>query len=318
MQLISVIVPSYNEEKNIEVLAYQLITIFESLQYRCELIFINDGSFDDTENVLKALCKELPNIYFINLSRNFGQQNALKAGYDYANGQAVICMDSDLQNPPELIRQLISKWEEGFDIVLCKRRGAHQKSGIFKHLTSVIFYKLLKIISDIPIEQHTPDFRLLDRKIVDIIKGLPEGEIFLRGIISWLGFKKIVVQYEHCARIHGQTNYSYGKMFHLAISGLTSFSVRPLHLAIYLGLFISGLSLLYIPYVFLRYFNGHTISGWASLIVVVSFLGGLQLFILGIMGTYIGKIFIQSKKRPEYIVKDTNLNVEQHTKYHFN
>jgi len=308
MSLITVIIPAYNEEENILILATKLIDVLESTPYKLELIFVNDGSADNSEEVLKELSTQFINFYFINFSRNFGQQNALRAGYDYSRGDAVICMDADLQNPPELVLELIKKWEEGFQVVLCRRRGAKQHGGFIKEITSRLFYKLLTLISDTPIERDAPDFRLIDRKLVNIIKDLPEKDIFLRGIISWMGFKKTIVEYNHGLRINGNTNYSLPKMLKLATSGITSFSVKPLHMAIYLGLFISSLSLFYIPYVFVRFFYGHTISGWASLIVTVSFLGGLQLLIMGIIGLYLGKLFIQNKQRPEYIVKSTNID----------
>ncbi|ETZ23812.1 glycosyltransferase family 2 protein [Pedobacter sp. V48] len=308
MSLITVIIPAYNEEKNILLIATRLIEVLETRSYELELIFINDGSKDNSEEVLKMLSNRFANVYFINFSRNFGQQNALRAGYDYSTGDAVICMDADLQNPPELVLELIKKWEEGFDVVLCRRRKAKQHGGFLKEITSKFFYRLLTIISDTPIEHDSPDFRLIDRKLVNIIKNLPENDIFLRGLISWMGFQKTVVEYNHGLRINGNTSYSLPKMIKLATSGITSFSVKPLHIAIYLGLFISCLSLSYIPYVFVKFFYGHTISGWASLIVTVSFLGGLQLLILGIIGLYLGKLFIQNKQRPEYIVKSTNMD----------
>jgi glycosyltransferase involved in cell wall biosynthesis len=308
MATISVIIPAYNEEKNLPFLVKRLLDVFLKLSHVCEVIIINDGSTDNTESVLKDLCDLHQDLYYINLSRNFGQQNALRAGYNYATGDAVICMDADLQNPPEMIVELIDKWEKGFDVVLCKRRDAKQHGGFIKEITSKFFYKIINLIVEIPLESNSPDFRLIDRKLVDIIKDLPEKDIFLRGIISWMGFKKTVVEYNHSLRIHGSTSYSYSKMFNLAISGLTSFSVKPLYIAIYIGIFISCMSLLYIPYVFVKYYFGYTVSGWSSLIVTVSFIGGLQLLILGIIGLYIGKLFIQSKQRPEYIVRETNLN----------
>ena len=307
MTLISVIIPAFNEENNLEILAENVIRVFHDLPYALELIIINDGSIDDTEQKIKDLSSKLPDFYYLNFSRNFGQQSALKAGYDYSNGDAVICMDADLQNPPEIIPELIAKWEEGYEIVLCKRKDANQNGGFFKEMSSRGFYRIIRFLSEIPIEKSSPDFRLLDRKLVNIIKNLPEKDMFLRGMISWMGFNKTVVEYSHGTRLSGNTHYSFGKMIALAATGITSLSVRPLHLAIYLGLFISGLSLLYIPYVFFQYYNGHTISGWSSLIVTVSFLGGLQLFILGIIGLYLGKLVFQVKQRPDYIIKNSNL-----------
>jgi polyisoprenyl-phosphate glycosyltransferase len=306
-KVISVIVPAYNEEKSLPVLVEKLTGLFNESPYDLELIVINDGSSDDTLSVIQSLSQQYPSLYYIDFSRNFGQQSALRAGYDHARGDAVICMDADLQNPPEIVLELIKKWEEGFDVVICKRKDAKQNSGALKEITSRLFYSIMSRISDIPIESNSPDFRLLDRKLVKIIKELPEKEIFFRGLIAWMGFRTTVVEYEHNARQFGTTKYSVKKMVKLAFSGLTSFSVKPLHTAIYLGVLISGLSLLYIPYVLISYYNGDAISGWASLIVTVAFFGGLQLLILGVIGLYLGNLFMQSKQRPEYIVRDTNL-----------
>ncbi|WP_207428608.1 glycosyltransferase family 2 protein [Pedobacter sp. SYSU D00535] len=306
-KVISVIIPAYNEEQNLPLLTEKLYRLFERLPYSLELIFINDGSRDKSLDVLKQLSNQYNNLFYIDFSRNFGQQNALRAGYDYSSGDAVICMDADLQNPPEVVEELIHKWEEGFEVVVCKRRGAVQNAGAFKESTSRAFYRLMSFLTDIPVEPNSPDFRLIDRKLVNVIKDLNEKDIFFRGLISWMGFKKAVVEYDHSVRLHGETKYSLQKMIKLASSGLTSFSVKPLHLAMYLGLIISSLSLLYIPYAFISYFRGETISGWASLIVTVAFFGGLQLLILGVIGMYLGKLFMQSKQRPEYIVRETNL-----------
>lgn len=304
---ISIIIPAFNEEPNLPVVTERLYSLFENSPYTLELIFINDGSKDGSLEVLKLLSQQYPNFYFIDFSRNFGQQNALRAGYDYATGEAVICMDADLQNPPEVVKELVQKWEEGYEVVICKRRDATQNAGAFKENTSRLFYKIMSFLTNISIEPNSPDFRLIDRKLVNVIKDLTEKEIFFRGLISWMGFRKTVIEYDHSIRLHGDTKYSLKKMIKLASSGLTSFSVKPLHLAIYLGLFISGLSILYVPYALYSYYSGNAISGWASLIVTISFFGGLQLLILGVIGLYLGKLFMQSKQRPEYIVRETNL-----------
>ncbi|MEJ2884611.1 glycosyltransferase family 2 protein [Pedobacter sp. GR22-6] len=307
MTLISVIIPAFNEAGNLEILTSRLIEVFKEIPYQLEIIVINDGSSDDSQATIEALSSVFNNFFYLNLSRNFGQQSALKAGYDYSRGDAVICMDADLQNPPEMIFLLLKKWEEGYEIVLCKRKNANQGAGYFKKFSSKFFYKALSLLSEVPVERDTPDFRLLDRKLVQIIKQLPEKDIFLRGIISWAGFNRAIVEYCHGPRFRGHTNYSIGKMVALAATGITSFSARPLHIAIYMGLFFSGLSLLFITYAIVRYYQGHTISGWASLIVTVTFLGGLQLFILGIIGLYIGKLLIQAKQRPDYVIRNTNM-----------
>ena len=307
MALISIIIPAYNEQANIKELVERLYKVIININYHFEIIIINDGSSDDSLSVLSDLSETYKQLHFIDFSRNFGQQNALRAGYDYAKGDAVICMDADLQNPPELIIQMIQNWENGFDVVLCKRKGGKQHGSFFKEHTSKFFYKILNFMSETHIDQDVPDFRLIDRKLVNIIKELPEKDLFLRGIISWMGFKKTVVEYEHKKRLNGDSGYSSLKMFRLALSGLTGFSVKPLHFAIYLGIIMSGLSLIYILYAIIRYYTGNTISGWLSIIITITFLGGLQLFVLGIIGLYIGKFFIQTKNRPEYIVNKTTL-----------
>lgn len=306
---ISVIIPAYNEEENIPLIAERLFALFESHPgYDPEVIFMNDGSRDGSIEVLKTLSEKYTNLYYIDFSRNFGHQNALRAGYDHATGDAVICLDADMQHPPEMIFELVKEWENGFEVVLCKRKDSGEHPGRFKQASSNSFYRTLSFLTDINIEPSAADFRLIDRKLVDIIKTLPEKDIFFRGLIAWMGFKQTVVEYEQNARIHGNTKYSFRKMVSLAFTGLTSFSVKPLHTAIYLGLTISCLSILYIPYALLSYITGNAISGWASLIVTVSFFGGLQLLILGVMGLYLGKLFMQSKHRPEYIVRETNIH----------
>ncbi len=308
---ISVIIPAYNEEDNIPLLAERLYKVFELQQvYKLETIFLNDGSQDTSLDVLKMLSIQYKNFYYLDFSRNFGHQNALRAGYDHATGDAIICMDADMQHPPEMIMELVKEWENGYDVVLCKRKNTEQHLGTLKKASSKGFYQALSFLTDIEIEPSAADFRLIDRKVADIIKTLPEKDIFFRGLIAWMGFKQTVIEYDQDARVHGETKYSFRKMVGLAFSGLTSFSVKPLHTAIYLGITISLLSLLYIPYAFLSYFSGHAISGWASLIVTVSFFGGLQLLILGVMGLYLGKLFMQSKHRPEYIVRETNMKFD--------
>lgn len=308
MSLISIIIPAFNEEKNIPLLVSELRNVTCKTNYTVEIIFINDGSTDNSADILRNLSSCDANLFFINFSRNFGQQSALRAGYIYAKGNAVICMDADLQNPPEIILEMLKKWEEGNEVVVCKRKNGKQNGNVFKEASSKLFYHIFRYFTENKGETNCPDFRLLDRKLVNIINSLPENDMFLRGIIPWMGFNTAVCVYDHGHRINGDTKYSLMKMIKLATTGVTGFSVRPLHLAIYIGLFFSCLSLLYIPYVFVRFFYGHTISGWSSLIVTVTFLGGLQLLILGVIGLYLGKLFMQMKQRPDYIIKDTNFH----------
>lgn len=305
--LVSVIIPAYNEATNIKPLVDHLIQILSETTYDFELIIINDGSSDNSLEVISELALSHTELYFIDFSRNFGHQNALKAGYDHARGQAVVCMDADLQHPPDFIPEMLKKWEGGFEVVLGQRKNKHLHTGWGKKLSSVFFYKLLNFISDTPIDPDTPDFRLIDQKLVKIIRELPEKDLFLRGLIPWVGYNKVILEYEQGNRLSGKSSYNPAKMFMLALSGITGFSVKPLHSAIFIGTVISGLSCLYIPYVLLKYFTGQVISGWSSLIITVTFLGGVQLFVLGIIGLYLGKLFIQVKDRPEYIIRKTNL-----------
>ncbi len=302
--MISIIIPVYNEEQNIPNLVEKIQDSISLIPYNFELLVINDGSSDNSISEIRKICNYYRNCYFISFSRNFGQQNALLAGYDYAKGDAVITMDADLQNPPEMIAHMIKKWELGYEIVLCKRKRIKQDKTVLKGLTSKIFYKILRFLSDVNIESNSPDFRLLDSRVVQIIRQIQDYDVFLRGIISWVGFQRATIYYDHGLRLYGQTKYSFLKMANLAIAGLTSFSVKPLYIAIYLGLFFSIIGLLYVPYVIISYLNGGSVDGWSSLIITIAFFGGVQLLILGIMGVYIGKIFMQGKGRPRYVIKE--------------
>ena len=231
---------------------------------------------------------------------------AVKAGLDHAFGDAVISMDCDLQHPPALLPELIQKWEEGNQVVATLRTYPSEISKK-KQQTSQQFYKILNLLSDIEIKEGSADFRLLDQAVVKVIRSMNENEPFLRGIVPWVGFQQVYLPYTAQARFAGQTKYTMKKMLHLALAGVTAFSVKPLYFAVLLGFFFSCLSVLYIPYVIFAFINGSEISGWASLIMTIVFFGGLQLIILGIIGIYIGKIFKQTKERPSYIIQEENL-----------
>lgn len=305
-KLVSIVVPSFNEEGNIETLALRLIEVFKNLPYQYEVIFIDDGSSDQTLNKLKALDTIGENFFYLELSRNFGHQNALKAGYDHASGDCVICMDSDLQHPPELIPQFLEKWEEGYDVVYTTREYADEAT-FFKRKTSDIYYRLINSISDTKLEKGTADFRLIDRKVVNVLTQLPENGIFMRGLIQWLGFRQFAINYVCDPRFSGKSKYTFKRMVQFAVEGVTAFSVRPLNIAIGIGLFFSAAAILYIPYILISYFSGHVVSGWSSLLATVVFFGGVQLMVLGIIGLYLGKLFMQAKQRPNYIVRSSNL-----------
>ncbi|MCJ8209644.1 glycosyltransferase family 2 protein [Mucilaginibacter sp. RS28] len=303
---ISVVVPSYNEEGNIQVLASKLVSVLKTLPYEYEVIFVDDGSSDGTLDKLKTLGDLDPNLFYLELSRNFGHQNALKAGYDYADGDCIISMDGDMQHPPDLIPQFIQKWEEGYDVVYTTREYQDEAT-IFKTKSSDLFYKMINSLSDTKLEKGTADFRLIDRKVANVLVSMNENGIFMRGLIKWLGFKQYAIHYTAEARFSGKSKYTLKKMLRFAIQGITAFSVRPLYLATGMGFFFSALATLYIPYILISYYSGHVVSGWTSILATVVFFGGVQLTVLGIIGTYLGKLFMQAKQRPNYIIRSTNL-----------
>ncbi|ATA90110.1 glycosyltransferase [Capnocytophaga stomatis] len=306
---IEIVIPCYNENENIFALYHAIEAVFtrELIEkYDYSLIFVNDGSSDDTLNQLEKLHSQKENVKYLSFSRNFGHQLAVKAGLDHAFGDAVISMDADLQHPPELIPKLVKEWEEGNQVVATIRTYPNDISRK-KKKTSQYFYKMLDVISDVKIQEGSADFRLLDKSVVEVIRSMEENEPFLRGIVPWVGFRQTYIPYVAQRRFSGETKYTVKKMLHLALVGVTAFSVKPLYLAVYLGFTFSLLSLLYIPYVIWSFVSGTEISGWASLIMTVVFFGGLQLIILGIIGIYVGKIFKQTKSRPNYIISEKKL-----------
>lgn len=306
-KLISIVIPAHNEEENIVTIFDRIAKVLLTLKYDYEILVVDDGGSDETLNIVKEIAQSNHRIFFIEFSRNFGHQPALKAGLDFAKGDCVISLDADLQHPPELFVQMIQKWEEGFDVVYTRRKEDKTLS-FKKRKSSLYFYKLLNSLSDIELEPGTADFRLLDRTVVDVFKKFNENEPFIRGLVKWLGFKQYAIDYIPEKRFAGASKYNIAKMRKLAIHGVTSLSIKPLHTAVYLGFFFSFVSLLYIPYVLYAYYVGQHVSGWASLISTVAFFGGLQLIILGIIGIYIGKMFMQSKNRPNYIIRSTNID----------
>lgn len=304
MKHINIVVPVYNERENIHSLITEVQVVFESLPYTYSFIIVDDGSTDGTLDVLRMASAADTRIRYISLSKNFGHQNALKAGLDHARGDCVITMDGDLQHPPALIPHLIRYWEEGYDVVYTLRQDDETNTGFAKRKTSRLFYKLMNKLAGLDIEEGSADFRLLNKKVLYTLQGIDEHEIFFRGLVKWVGFRQIGVPYKAAPRTKGQSKYSFKKMMRFAVQGITSFSTKPLYIAAYLGFVFSFLALLYIPYALVSYLSGHVVNGWASIIVTIAFFGGLQLSILGIIGLYIGKIFMQVKKRPHYIIKE--------------
>lgn len=304
---ISILIPCYNEETGLKHFNNELFANLPH-DYNYEIIYINDGSKDNTLNILKELQNSNNQINYISLSRNFGHQNALKAGYDYASGDCAICMDADLQHPPYIIPILIDKWNEGFEVVTTVRKD-HDSISFFKRITSGLFYKISNLISDVKVEQGAADFRLIDRKVLEELKKFNENFIFLRGQINWIGFQRTIIEYHSGERYAGSTKYTIKKMARLALSGITSFSIKPLRLSMYLGGTISFLAFMYGLYALLVYlFTDKAIAGWTSVLVSILLIGGINLLMIGIIGEYLGKLFIENKKRPNYIVSEAKLN----------
>jgi glycosyltransferase involved in cell wall biosynthesis len=303
---VNIVVPVYDEEENILKLIGQVQDVFETLPYSYSFIIVDDGSTDNTLDLLRGAAAADKRVRYISLSKNFGHQNALKAGFDHARGDCVISMDGDLQHPPELIPTLLKYWEDGYDVVYTLRKDDDSNTGYLKRKTSNLFYRVMNRLAGLEMEKGSADFRLLSKKVLYILQGIDEHELFFRGLVKWVGFKQIGVEYKARARAKGQSKYSFKKMVQFAVQGITSFSTKPLYIAAYLGFIFSLLALLYIPYAVTSYLLGHVVSGWASIIVTIAFFGGLQLSILGIIGLYIGKIFMQGKRRPFYIIKELN------------
>jgi dolichol-phosphate mannosyltransferase len=310
-KLVSVVIPAFNESENIVKICSEIGEVFSKLNYSYEIILVADGCTDNTMETIEALITLNNNIFFIEFSRNFGHQLALKAGLDYAKGDCVISMDCDLQHPPELIPELLAKWDEGFEVVYTIRLE-DKNLPLGKQLSSKLFYKTLNSLSNVELETGSADFRLLDSKVVSVIRNFHENEPFLRGLFKWIGFKQTSIPFKPNARYCGKSKYSVQKMIKFALQGVTSFSVKPLYAAIYLGFTFSILSILYVPYVIHAFHTGKEVSGWASIIMTIVFFGGLQLIILGISGIYIGKMFMQVKNRPNYIIRSTNIKEQQY------
>jgi dolichol-phosphate mannosyltransferase len=307
-KLISVVVPSYNEEKNISLL-YEKLTKVLKIYSTYEILFVDDGSSDATLDEIKKIARKDHKVKFLSFSRNFGHQNALKAGLDHAKGDCLISLDADLQHPPELIPQMVEKWQENYDVVYTLRQDG-KDIGFFKRNTSAWFYRIINLLSDIHINQGAADYRLMDRKVVNVFRNdINEYYLFMRGLVSWVGFRQYGIEYVPAKRQNENSKYNIRKMISLAIKGVTSFSAKPLRLAMLFGFIISFLAFVYGLYaVYMAVFTNKAVIGWASLLVSVLFVGGIQMILLGILGEYIGKLFFESKKRPVYIVKDTNVS----------
>lgn len=304
MKKISVIVPMYNEEKVIEECYKRLTKILQQIEnYDYEIVTVNDGSKDETLEMLEEIARNDTNLKIISFSRNFGHQAAVTAGLQNVTGDAVVIIDADLQDPPELIPEMIKFWEQGNEVIYGKRKSRKGESH-FKLFTAKLFYQTLNALSDVEIPKDTGDFRLVDRKVVDTVNSLPEHNKFLRGLFSWVGYKQIPFEYDRNERIAGKTKYPFSKMFKLATDGIISFSTKPLKLVGGLGIISIIISICILIYALISFaFKLNDLSaGWTSIMVSITFFSGIQLISIWIMAEYIGRIYDETKRRPQYII----------------
>lgn len=302
-----VLIPLYNEEKNVAAISEAISKVFDTVaNAKYKILFVDDGSKDATLNVIKQLAAEDKKVAYINFSKNFGKEAALLAGFQNipAAIDAVITIDADMQHPPSLIPTLIKHWQSGNDVVYTYREKSNEHVSFFAKTSSKMFYWVMSKLADVELENGIADFKIFDKKVLAVIKEMKEDAPFFRGLFKWVGFKQLGIPYRVEARLNGETKYPTKALIKIALHNITSFSTKPLTMAIYVGFFTSFLSLLYVPYVLYSLYQGIAISGWASLIATIAFFGGVQLMVLGIIGLYLGKIFMQSKQRPRYIINE--------------
>jgi dolichol-phosphate mannosyltransferase len=305
-KLISIVIPVYNEIDVIDACYERLTRVMGSLEgYDYELVFVDDGSHDRTHERLVAFHEQDPHLKVVKFSRNFGHQIAVTAGVDEAVGDAIVIIDADLQDPPEVIPGMVRKWEEGYDVVYGVRKRRTGESRL-KLLTAATFYRLLRSFTNIEIPVDVGDFRLISARAAEQLRKLREKDRFVRGLVSWIGFRQIGIPYERDSRFAGETKYPYRKMFKFAIDGITSFSNLPLKVASWLGYMASLLAFVYLVSVFVQRAMGYTVEGWATIMVALLFLGGVQLICIGIIGEYIGRIFNETKSRPMYVIESVH------------
>ena len=309
---LSIIVPCYNESEVVEKFFSAMVGnngILNNLGLNCELVFINDGSKDNTLELLKAQKEIYSNksnldIKIVNLSRNFGKEAAMSAGFSVASGEAIVPMDADLQHPASLIPKFVELWRQGYDVVLAKRANRQDESAL-KRFCSSIFYKLNNKISEIEIPQNVGDFRLFTKKVLNAINSLPENQRFMKGIFAWVGFNSITIEYKRPQRIAGSSKFNGWKLWNFALQGITGFGTLPLRIWTYIGFIVSFLAFIYASFLILRtLIMGIDLPGYASLVVIILFLGGLQLIGIGILGEYVGRIYMESKRRPPFIIDE--------------
>jgi len=302
-----VLIPLYNEERNVAAISEAINKVFDTVaNAEYKLLFVDDGSKDSTLNVIKQFAAEDKKVAYISFSKNFGKEAALLAGFQHipATIDAVITIDADMQHPPSLIPTLIKHWQAGNDVVYTYREKSNEHVSFFAKTSSKMFYWVMSKLADVELENGIADFKIFDKKVLSVIKEMKEDAPFFRGLFKWVGFKQLGIPYRVEARLNGETKYPTKALVKIALHNITSFSTKPLTMAIYVGFFTSFLSLLYVPYVLYSLYQGIAISGWASLIATIAFFGGVQLMVLGIIGLYLGKIFMQSKQRPRYIINE--------------
>ncbi len=306
---LSVVIPIYNEQENIQLLYTRVKGVLDKMMVSYELVFVNDGSKDRSLELIEELAAKDATVKYIDFSRNFGHQIAVTAGLDHSLGSRVVIIDADLQDPPELIPEMYRKMDENFQVVYARRRSRKGES-FLKKFTAKLFYRTLSSITSIDIPLDTGDFRIVDRKVVDVLKSMPEQQKFLRGQISWIGFNQTYIEYDRDERHGGQTGYTYKKMFRFAIDGITSFSNLPLKVASLMGFVVSGIAFAIMLYaLYIRFFHNDYVQGWTSMILSIMFIGGIQLICVGIIGEYISRISTNIRQRPLYVTNKTNIKV---------
>ena len=306
-RLVSILVPCYNEEAVLHEFYRRTVQVIDDMpQYRFQFMFVNDGSKDQTLDIMRELHEKDGRVSYVNLSRNFGKEIAMIAGIDYLTGDAAIIMDADLQDPPELIPEMISWWEKGYQDVSAKRRSRAGES-FFKKWSSHAFYTILQKMSSVPMQRDVGDFRLLDKQCLNALRLMRESQRYTKGLFSWIGFEKKEVLFDRDARAAGKTKWNYWKLLNLGIEGITSFTIAPLRASAFVGCILAFIAILYMIFIVLRtLICGEDVPGYPSLVSIILFIGGIQLFFLGIIGEYLGRVFNESKFRPLYLVKDYN------------
>ena len=317
-KLVTILVPAYNEEEVLHMLYDRLKQLMDNnAKYDFEILFVNDGSKDKSLQIMQELRQKDKRVCYLNLSRNFGKEIGMIAGLDYAKGDAVVIIDADLQDPPELIPEMLKYWEEGYDDIYAKRKTREGETWL-KKITSKMYYKVLQAFTRIEIQKDTGDFRLLDRRCVEALKSMRETQRYTKGLFSWIGYNKKEILYDRDPRAAGKTKWNYGKLINLSIDGITSFTTSPLRWAAIIGVLISIVGFIYMIYIIIKTIaTGIDVPGYASTMVVILFLGGIQLIFLGVIGEYLGRAFNESKHRPLYFIerynetKETNENLNQ-------